>query len=105
LAGVGEEAAVVEVVLVVLTVVAVAAAMAMAPGRLRRARGDRFALPPPRRTAHRSRQAFLGVCASCLEMLETDERLSACPTCGGELSVRRRIRSGEPARSGTPAAR
>jgi hypothetical protein len=102
LAGVGEEAAVVEVVLVVLTVVAVAAAMAMAPGRLRRARGAGSTLPPPRRTA---RQAFLGVCASCLEMLETDERLSACPTCGGELSVRRRIRSGEPARSGPPAAR
>jgi len=96
---------VVEVVLVVLTVVAVAAAMAMAPGRLRSARRARFALPPPRPATRRSRPTFLGVCASCLDMVETDARLSACPTCGGELSVRRRIRSAEPARSGTPAAR
>jgi hypothetical protein len=97
---------VVEVVLVVLTVVAVAAAMAMAPGRLRRARGAHSVLPSPRRTAaRRSLPTFLGVCASCLDMIETDARLSACPACGGELSVRRRIRSGEPARSGPPAAR
>ena len=82
----------IEVVLVLLTVVAVAAATAMAPGRLRaRAARRRPASRPPRPRSRRP--AFLAVCTSCLEMVETHEALGQCPACGGELGVRRRIRS------------
>jgi predicted RNA-binding Zn-ribbon protein involved in translation (DUF1610 family) len=86
---------VIEVVLVLLTVIAVAAAAAMAPGRLRaRAARRRPPVRGPSRPASRARRAtFLAVCASCLEMVETDESLVHCPACGGELAVRRRIRS------------
>ena len=83
----------IEVVLVLLTVVAVAAATAMAPGRLR-ARAARRRRPASRAPRPRSRRpAFLAVCTSCLEMVETHDALDSCPACGGELGVRRRIRS------------
>ena len=81
----------IELVLVLLTLVAVAAATAMAPGRLR-ARAARRRRPAS--LAPRSRRpAFLAVCTSCLEMVETHEALGQCPACGGQLGVRRRIRS------------
>jgi hypothetical protein len=94
----------VQVVLVLLMVVAVAAAAAMAPGRLRAWVSRRGSLAPPvrRRATGAHRAAFLAVCASCLEMVETAEEPGRCPACGGELAVRRPIRS---ARAGTPAAR
>ena len=83
----------IELVLVLLTVVAVAAAAAMAPGRVR-ARAARRHGPVRRAPRPRSRRpTFLAVCTSCLEMVETHEALGQCPACGGELGVRRRIRS------------
>jgi uncharacterized paraquat-inducible protein A len=90
-----------QVVLVLLTVIAVAAAAAMAPGRLRNWAARRRP-PAPRAPRRPSRAAFLAVCASCLEMVETAEERGRCPSCGGDLAVRRRIHS---ARAGTPAAR
>jgi uncharacterized paraquat-inducible protein A len=91
-----------QVVLVLLTVIAVAAAAAMAPGRLRTWAGRRRPLAPKAPRRRPSRPTFLAVCASCLEMVETPEERGRCPTCGGELAVRRRIHS---ARAKTPAAR
>ena len=81
----------IELVLVLLTVVAVAAAAAMAPGRVRARAARRHG--PVRRAPRPRRPAFLAVCTSCLEMVETHEALGQCPACGGELGVRRRIRS------------
>jgi predicted RNA-binding Zn-ribbon protein involved in translation (DUF1610 family) len=97
---------VVEVVLVLLTVVAVTAALAMAPGRLRARTGRRLTLSAPGRGTPRraARSAFLAVCSSCLEMVETDQALHSCPTCGAELAVRRRIQTAN-GRSGTPVGR
>ena len=84
----------VEVVLVLLTVIAVAAAAAMAPGRLR-ARAARRRRPGAPGRARPAKANFLAVCASCLEMVETDRPVSRCPACGGELAVQRRIRSAD----------
>jgi hypothetical protein len=101
---------VVEVVLVLLTVVAVTAAMAMAPGRWRARAAARRAGPraafrrAPRRPPGGARTAFLAVCSSCLDMVETDQALSSCPSCGAELAVRRRIQTAS-RRPRTPAAR
>jgi predicted RNA-binding Zn-ribbon protein involved in translation (DUF1610 family) len=97
---------VVEVVLVLLTVVAVTAAMAIAPGRLRARAGRRLTGSAPARRAPRpaARSAFLAVCSSCLEMVETDRALHSCPSCGAELAVRRRIQTAA-GRSSTPVGR
>jgi hypothetical protein len=90
------------VVLVLLTVIAVAAAAAMAPGRLRVWVAGRRPLAPRPARRGAPRAGFLGVCASCLEMVETAEEPGRCPSCGRELAVRRRIRA---ARSKAPAGR
>jgi hypothetical protein len=68
--------------LLLATLMVVALALALAPGRWRRK-------PPPRRAASGG-SGFLGVCASCAEIVESGSA-RGCPSCGEPLAVRQRI--------------
>jgi DNA-directed RNA polymerase subunit RPC12/RpoP len=74
-----------EILLALATVVVVALALALAPGRLRRTPAR-----PARRPASGG-SGFLGVCASCAEIVESGGSADRCPACGGPLAVHQRI--------------
>jgi hypothetical protein len=78
-----------DVALALLAFVALAAVLTVAP--LRRARRGRRAAsrPPPSRQPRSG--AVLGVCGSCLEIVEAHATTTTCPACGGELHLQRRI--------------
>jgi predicted RNA-binding Zn-ribbon protein involved in translation (DUF1610 family) len=86
-----------EILLALGTVIVVALALALAPGRWRR--------PPGARPARRpGGAAFLGVCGSCLEIVETTVPVERCPACGARLVARQRIVDRRSPRRGAPVA-
>ena len=74
-----------EILLALATVVVVALALAVAPGRWQRTSVRRS------RPIASGGSGFLGVCASCAEIVEAGAGAEHCPACGGPLAVRQRI--------------